>query len=56
MLALVVDFPALQSACGGFPCSIDSTPFGESTDRSLLHECLLAPPTTCHHLIVHTRE
>jgi len=35
---------------------LDSTPLDEYTDRSLLHECLLAPPTTGHHLIVHTWE
>jgi len=31
-------------------------PLGEIIDQSLLHECLLAPPTTGHHLIVHTWE
>ena len=29
-------------------------PLGENDDRSFLHECLLAPPTTGHHLIVYT--
>jgi len=31
-------------------------PLGEINDRSLLYECLLAPLTTGHHLIVHTWE